>query len=203
MQNDLDALLNEAKELLKKEITKISYDTWIKILNIDSMQDNNIVLSVNDPFKIDIVKNRYGSLINNTFNYILNKNCTISFVLTTEEKEQPLSKATTIDLNYGYSNSSLNPKYTFDNFVVGDNNRFAHAAALAVAEAPSSAYNPLFLYGGVGLGKTHLMHAIGNEVQRNNKNITDNSIIYLLLSLFGLSFVNYCLIQNDLNNNFS
>ena len=203
MQNDLDALLNEAKELLKKEITKISYDTWIKILNIDSMQDNNIVLSVNDPFKIDIVKNRYGSLINNTFNYILNKNCTISFVLTTEEKEQPLSKATTIDLNYGYSNSSLNPKYTFDNFVVGDNNRFAHAAALAVAEAPSSAYNPLFLYGGVGLGKTHLMHAIGNEVQRNNKNITDNSIIYLLLSLFGLSLVNCCLIQNDLNNNFS
>lgn len=187
MQNDLDALLNEAKELLKKEITKISYDTWIKILNIDSMQDNNIVLSVNDPFKIDIVKNRYGSLINNTFNYILNKNCTISFVLTTEEKEQPLSKATTIDLNYGYSNSSLNPKYTFDNFVVGDNNRFAHAAALAVAEAPSSAYNPLFLYGGVGLGKTHLMHAIGNEVQRNNKNM---NVLYVTSEKFTNEFIN-------------
>ena len=82
MQNDLESILNEAKELLKKEITKISYDTWIKILNIDSMQDNNIVLSVNDPFKIDIVKNRYGSLINNTFNYILNKNCTVSLDLS-------------------------------------------------------------------------------------------------------------------------
>ncbi len=197
MQNDLNALLNEAKELLKKEITKISYDTWIKILNIDSMQDNNIVLSVNDPFKIDIVKNRYGSLINNTFNYILNKNCTISFVLSSQEDKESSENHSTIDLNYGYSNSSLNPKYTFDNFVVGDNNRFAHAAALAVAEAPATAYNPLFLYGGVGLGKTHLMHSIGNEIQKNHKNL---KVLYVTSEKFTNEFINA--IKDNSNENF-
>ena len=197
MQNDLESILNEAKELLKKEITKISYDTWIKILNIDSMQDNNIVLSVNDPFKIDIVKNRYGSLINNTFNYILNKNCTVSFVLSSEEKASESIKKETIDLNYGYSNSSLNPKYTFDTFVVGDNNRFAHAASLAVAEAPATAYNPLFLYGGVGLGKTHLMHSIGNEVQRRNKNL---NVLYVTSEKFTNEFINA--IKDNTNEKF-
>ena len=197
MQNDLNALLNEAKELLKKEITKISYDTWIKILDIDSMQDNNIVLSVNDPFKIDIVKNRYGSLINNTFNYILNKNCTLSFVLSSTEDKKPVENNSTIDLNYGYSNSSLNPKYTFDNFVVGDNNRFAHAAALAVAEAPATAYNPLFLYGGVGLGKTHLMHSIGNEIQKNHKNL---NVLYVTSEKFTNEFINA--IKDNSNESF-
>lgn len=187
MQSDLDAILNEAKELLRKEITKISYDTWIKILTIDSIQDDNIVLSINDPFKIDIVKNRYGSLINNTFNYILNKNCTVSFVLSNSKVTEKVDSKTTIDLNYGFSNSSLNPKYTFETFVVGDNNRFAHAAALAVAEAPATAYNPLFLYGGVGLGKTHLMHSIGNEVQKNNKNL---NILYVTSEKFTNEFIN-------------
>lgn len=187
MQNDLNSILNEAKELLKKEITKISYDTWIKILNIDSMQDDNIVLSVDDPFKIDIVKNRYGSLINNTFNYILNKNCTISFVLPSEQNTSFVKTNDSIDLKYGYSNTSLNPKYTFDTFVVGDNNRFAHAAALAVAEAPASSYNPLFLYGGVGLGKTHLMHSIGNEVKRSNNNM---NVLYVTSEKFTNEFIN-------------
>lgn len=187
MQNDLDSILNEAKELLKKEITKISYDTWIKILNIDSMQDDNIVLSVDDPFKIDIVKNRYGSLINNTFNYILNKNCTISFVLPSEQNNFSVKTNESVDLRYGYSNTSLNPKYTFDTFVVGDNNRFAHAAALAVAESPATSYNPLFLYGGVGLGKTHLMHSIGNEVKRTNNNM---NILYVTSEKFTNEFIN-------------
>ena len=187
MQNDLDSLLNEAKELLKKEIPTISFDTWIKVLNIDSMQDNNIVLTLDDPFKIDIVKNRYGSLINNTFNYILNKNCTVSFVLLTSEKTSSVSNQPITDLHLGYSNSSLNPKYTFDNFVVGGNNEFAHAAALAVAEAPATAYNPLFLYGGVGLGKTHLMYAIGNEVKKHNPNM---NVMYVTSEKFTNEFIN-------------
>ena len=197
MQNDLDALLNEAKELLKKEITKISYDTWIKILNIDSIHDNNIVLSVNDPFKVDVIKNRYGSLITNTFNYILNKDCTVSFVLSSDEQKETISQKSTIDLNYGYSNSSLNPDYTFENFVVGKNNELAQAAALAVVDCPATEYNPLFLYGGVGLGKTHLMHAIGNKIKENNKNA---NVLYVTSEKFTNEFINA--IKDNKNEDF-
>lgn len=188
MQSELNSILNEAKELLKKEITKISYDTWIKVLSIDSMQDDNIVLSVNDPFKVDVIKNRYGSLINNTFNYVLHKNCTVSFVLSTNNDDNTkVETQQSFEVNYNYSNSSLNPKYTFDTFVVGDNNRFAHAASLAVAEAPATGYNPLFLYGGVGLGKTHLMHAIGNQVYKTNKDLT---VLYVTSEAFTNEFIN-------------
>lgn len=188
MQTELESLLNEAKELLKEEVPRISFDTWIKILKIESMQDNNIVLSVDDPFKIDIIKNRYGDLITNTFNYILNRVCTVSFMLVSDSKSNNTQQVLpSIDTSFGYSNSSLNPKYTFENFVVGDNNRFAHAAALAVAESPATAYNPLFLYGGVGLGKTHLMHAIGNQVLQINKSA---NILYVTSEKFTNEFIN-------------
>ena len=84
-------------------------------------------------------------------------------------------------MNKALNSTGLNPNYTFESYVVGDNNRFAQAAALAVAEAPGTSYNPLFLYGGVGLGKTHLMHAIGNEIE---KNFSDKKIIYVTSEKF-------------------
>ena len=170
MNSNIEQIWNQAKELLKDEMSQISHKTWIEPLKISSIVDNNIILISEDSFKRDMADTKFHDLIMNTFSVILQKNCSISIVCKDElpeiEKEPEIQIVSNTN---SYSNTSLNPKYCFSTYVVGDNNRFAHAASLAVAEAPATAYNPLFLYGGVGLGKTHLMHAIGNEVLFNNK----------------------------------
>lgn len=187
-KEELNELLTKAKELLKNEVTKISYETWIRDLDIESAENGNIVLVANNAFQKESIVSRYHDLFKNTFNYITNKNCEISVVLkddVIEESGNNLPQANATASNY--SNSTLNPKYTFDTFVVGNNNRFAHAAALAVAEAPATAYNPLFIYGGVGLGKTHLMHAIANEILINNRNA---NILYVTSEKFTNQLIN-------------
>ncbi len=186
-KEELNELLTKAKELLKNEVTKISYETWIRDLDIDSAENGNIVLVANNAFQKESIISRYHDLFRNTFNYITNKNCEISVILkddVTEDKNVVLNQPNT---SSSYPNSTLNPKYTFDTFVVGNNNRFAHAAALAVAEAPATAYNPLFIYGGVGLGKTHLMHAIANEILINNRNA---NILYVTSEKFTNQLIN-------------
>lgn len=185
MQDELNELLNKAKELLKGEMTNISYETWIKNLEIDSFQNDNIVLRTDTAYKQDVVEKRYHDLILNTFKLMLNKDLTLSF--SNNETSNNNEDSYSMNSSAFVYNSSLNPKYTFDTFVVGNNNRFAHAAALAVAEAPSVSYNPLFIYGGVGLGKTHLMHAIGNEVLRNNRN---SNVLYVTSENFTNQLVN-------------
>jgi len=186
MQNELNELLTKAKELLKDETTKISYETWIKNLEIQSADNGNIVLVASSSFQKEAVQARYQDLLINTFNFITNKDCTVSIIAKDEIQDVPSSQST-VDANFGYSNTNLNQKYTFDSFVVGNNNRFAHAAALAVAEAPVTSYNPLFLYGGVGLGKTHLMHAIGNEILRKNR---ESKILYVTSEKFTNQLIN-------------
>ena len=176
MQNELNDLLTKAKELLKEETTKISYETWIKVLEIQSEDNGHIVLLTSTDFQKNVVSSKYLDLLTNTFNYLTNKDCTVSIVsreeLEAASNNADLRDATSIEAPINYATTNLNPKYTFSTFVVGNNNRFAHAAALAVAEAPAASYNPLYLYGGVGLGKTHLMHAIGNYiVQKSNKKV--------------------------------
>ena len=186
--NDLNELLTKAKELLRDEMTQISYDTWIKGLEIQSMDNGNIVLLISNTFNRDTVEARYHSLLVNTFNYLTNKECSVTIISEEELQNQTnntLNKPESI--NYVSLNPTLNPKYTFDSFVVGNNNRFAHAASLAVAEAPATSYNPLFIYGGVGLGKTHLMHAIGNSILRKNKN---SNILYVTSEKFTNQLIN-------------
>ena len=201
MQNELNDLLTKAKELLKEETTKISYETWIKILEIQSADNDHFVLLTSTDFQKNIVSSKYLDLLTNTFNYLTNKDWSVSIVsreeLETASNNSDLSDTTKIEAPINYVTTNLNPKYTFSTFVVGNNNRFAHAAALAVAEAPASSYNPLFIYGGVGLGKTHLMHAIGNEILRNNKN---SKILYVTSEAFTNELINA--IKDNTNDQF-
>lgn len=189
MQSELNELLTKAKDLLKDETTKISYETWIKNLEIQSANNGNIILLASSTFQKDAIESRYHDLLTNTFKFITNKDCTVTIVAKDEVQETASNTNTNVslDVNCGYSNSTLNPKYTFDTFVVGNNNRFAHAAALAVAEAPATSYNPLFIYGGVGLGKTHLMHSIGNEILKKNR---ESKILYVTSEKFTNQLIN-------------
>ena len=195
MQNDLQELLNTAKDLLKNELTEIAFNTWIVPLNIESRIGNEIILSVENEFFRDTIMSKHLPLIRNTFNFITKLDCTVSIIVQGDSpvvKEpdftpQPFSFTQNRDYQKNITPNCLNPKYTFESYVVGNNNRFAHAAALAVAESPATLYNPLFLYGGVGLGKTHLMHAIGNEIYKRNPNL---NVLYVTSEKFTNDFIN-------------
>ncbi len=190
MYSDKNDLLTKAKDLLKEEMTAISYSTWIKNLEIESIHDNKIVLVALSTMQKDALETRLYDLICNTFNFITNKSCEITIIEKTENNStQVLPEEENNDFIHteNYHNSFLNPRYTFENFVIGNNNKFAQAAAYAVSEAPATAYNPLFIYGGVGLGKTHLMQAIGNKIIKNNPN---TKILYVTSENFINELVN-------------
>ena len=192
MEIDKDELMASIKKELEPEITKISFDTWIAPLGIRSIEGNNIVFTTTSEFQRDFIENKYRPLIFNTLRYITNKDWTFSVIDLSkeqpEESSEVITDADNSNLQEIESNkSTLNPKYTFETFVVGNNNRFAHAAALAVGNEPSKSYNPLFLYGGVGLGKTHLMHAIGNRILELYKNY---NVLYVTSEKFTNQLIN-------------
>ena len=186
-KEELNELLTKAKELLKEEITIIAYEKWIRNLDIESADNKNIVLVASNPFQKESIISRYHDLLKNTFNYITNRNCDVQIILKDDITEEDMKVAKQLSNPTISYPSTLNPRYTFDSFVVGNNNRFAHAAALSVAEAPATAYNPLFIYGGVGLGKTHLMQAIANEILLNNRNA---KILYVTSETFTNQLIN-------------
>ena len=184
-------LIAKIKELLEPEVTKISYETWILPLGIRSLEGNHIVFTTNSEYHKDFIENKYRSLIFNTLRYITNRDWTFSVIDVSKENDTPEiiknENSNVSSAEIESNKSTLNPKYTFDTFVVGNNNRFAHAAALAVGNEPAKSYNPLFLYGGVGLGKTHLMHAIGNRVLEN---IDNSNILYVTSEKFTNQLIN-------------
>jgi len=159
---DKQALWEQACALMRAEMTSVTFNTWIKaaLRPLGCGEDQFFVEAVTD-FYHQYVVPRYSVLIANALTQAAGRPMRVQILTPNQAKEYeegvtPAEKP--------QEASSLNPKYTFDTFVVGNNNRFAHAASLAVAESPAEAYNPLFIYGGVGLGKTHLMHAIGHYV---------------------------------------
>lgn len=169
-----DEILLYLKE--EHEISDVSFSTWLLPLKIYSVeQPGNIVkIIVPDANFLGYIKKKYSFLLKIAIEEITGIKCETEFIVEDQVKEErgntnqlittapsPVSQAT-------LQNANLNPKYTFDTFVVGANNNLAHAASLAVAESPGEIYNPLFIYGGVGLGKTHLMHSIANFILKNN-----------------------------------
>ena len=157
---DKQVLWEQACAIMHTEMTDLTYNTWIKaaLRPLGYSGDQFFIEAVTD-FYHQFVTPRYSVLISNSLSQAVGK--PIKAQILTPAQADEYRAGITPDEKPA-DESSLNPKYTFDTFVVGSNNRFAHAAALAVAEAPADAYNPLFIYGGVGLGKTHLMHAIGH-----------------------------------------
>ncbi len=173
---------NRTEELLDGELTKISLDTWIKTVKPLNIKNDTFTLEAPSEFNRDILKSRYLTLIANAVKTVTNKEYTVEVVFK-DVNSTPNSS----EENPNAHSSILNPKYTFDTFVRGNGNQFAHAGAVAVAEFPAKRYNPFFLYGGVGLGKTHLMHAIGHYILEQNP---DARVLYVTSEKFTNELIN-------------
>ncbi|UCD41221.1 MAG: chromosomal replication initiator protein DnaA [Chloroflexota bacterium] len=155
-----------AQGQIQLEMPKAAYDTWVRDAQYFSYEDGTFVISVQNAYARDWLESRLSSTIVRILTGMMKRTVEVRFIVWQEQDtEVKIESAQDIE---GFQedespvNQTLNARYTFENFVVGASNRLAHAASLAVAENPAQAYNPLFIYGGVGLGKTHLLHAVGN-----------------------------------------
>lgn len=181
---------DEVLQLIKPEVTPLTFNTWFGDVKPLSITENKITLSVSNDLILSMLK-RYQPLISGAVKSVLENEYDIEFVIGGAENisfiEKNENEKKNISNNSNEVPSYINPRYTFDTFVVGNSNYFAHAAAVAVAEAPAQAYNPLFLYGDSGLGKTHLMHAIANYAKSVNP---DSNIVYIPSEMFINELVN-------------
>ncbi|RDU23544.1 chromosomal replication initiator protein DnaA [Anaerosacchariphilus polymeriproducens] len=175
----------EILETVRKEheLTPISFETWLKPLKVHSVIGNELTILVpSEQMGLEYINKKYKLPIKVAVAEFTGLTYEIVFILPEQAKQSevfasPIKNEVVINAEKG----NLNPKYTFDTFVVGGNNRFAHSASLAVAESPGEAYNPLFLYGGVGLGKTHLMHSIAHFILSKNPNA---KVLYVTSEFF-------------------
>ncbi|MEG0260114.1 MAG: chromosomal replication initiator protein DnaA [Lysinibacillus sp.] len=188
----LEELWNNVLAQVEQKISKPSFETWLKSTKLLTYSGTNVTIAAPNSFARDWLENHYIHLITGILTELTGEDLLIKFVVQKSPDSDdfdlpaPIIQAKNSD-HHDISPGMLNPKYTFDTFVIGSGNRFAHAASLAVAEAPAKAYNPFFIYGGVGLGKTHLMHAIGHYVLEHNPNA---KVVYLSSEKFTNEFIN-------------
>jgi len=204
MDTSFKKIWDAALEIIKPDISPTSFNTWfLKIKPINYVNNTYYFLSENE-FEKGILESRHIPLITNALAEVTGKTGQVKIVLKEEDAmisqndASPQISLTNVDDKISnYQNNSMNPKYTFDSFVIGENNRFAHAACVAVSEAPSERYNPLFIYGGVGLGKTHLMQAIGHYILSY---APQKKVVYVSCEKFTNDFIDA--IQNKTNISF-
>ncbi len=190
--DSISELWKKALEEIEKKVSKPSFETWLKSTQAHALENGVLTVIAPNTFARDWLENRYSALISEIIHQLTGSMLQIQFITPQHEesemefqKPKPLPKLNKTEEKP--AKTMLNEKYTFDTFVIGNGNRFAHAASLAVAEAPAKAYNPLFIYGGVGLGKTHLMQAIGHYVLEHNPNA---NVVYLSSEKFMNEFIN-------------
>ncbi|MDI6752040.1 MAG: chromosomal replication initiator protein DnaA [bacterium] len=181
-------LWEEILKILTIDIPEENFGLWLKPISPISFTDGKFKVAVPNLYFKEQIDNKYKEAIEKILCGLTNSSVTLEYSLDSSIKEGFIQKGgTKSKLKRSVVPPSLNPKYTFESFVIGENNSFAHAAAWAVAEKPGLAYNPLFIYGGVGLGKTHLMHAIGQHIFALNPNMR---IVYITTEQFTYEFVN-------------
>ncbi|HUS84260.1 MAG TPA: DnaA/Hda family protein, partial [Anaerolineales bacterium] len=153
---------------LQMEMPRAAFDTWVRDTELIAYEDGNFIIGVHNAYARDWLEDRLLSTVKRVLTGILCRTVGVKFVVwqgdsSIDDPIEPALDSPDLDMDRDRHASSINNRYTFETFVVGKGNRLAHAAAQAVAESPAKTYNPFFLYGGVGLGKTHLLHAIGHE----------------------------------------
>ena len=192
---DIVSLWEKTLQLIKGEVSTASFNAFFKEIKPLKQISNELIFLAPNEFIQNILENRYLNLIESCVSQLSLKKYQIKFILDEREIQDTNEEHKSNTIKKSYPN--LNPKYTFDTFVIGNSNRFAHAAGVAVAESPAKAYNPLFLYGGVGLGKTHLMHAIGHHIMCQQE---DPKVVYVSSEKFTNELINS--IKNDKNEEF-
>lgn len=199
---NIDILWNEFLDKIKERIIPLSYDTWFKDIKLFKLEGNKAIVIVPYALHKKHLEENYIEDIEETFNAITGTNFTFQFVLENEvDKDNDSEIVDNSDIevlgvpHQTSASANIKSEYTFDSFIVGNSNRFAFTAARAVAEKPGKAYNPLFLYGKSGLGKTHLMHAIGNYIIEN----TNKKVLYVSSEQFVNDYI-YAVRNNDKNS---
>lgn len=193
---------SEILETVKTEcdMSDVSFKTWLQPLKLYDVEGDVVTVTIpsgHDEMTLNYLNRKYKKFFEVIICDLIGmEHCEVNFILSDQVPAKSTSSFNKLENDTRYEDANLNPRYTFDTFIVGSNNKLAHAAALAVAESPGEAYNPLFIYGGAGLGKTHLMHSIAHFILEHNP---DSKVLYVTSEEFTYELIN--IIRNNGGNN--